>query len=551
MLEEPLLPAANIPAMALASAERFGSATALIDGERRWTYNEFGETVRGAMAAAIGLDIEKGDRIGLWGPNTSEWIFAALGILGAGGILVPLNTRWSGEEIGYALEKADVSALFVSQGFLGLDQVGSLRTAAPSLRATDTVVTLEGEVAGGRTFGDFLSLGEDVSREQVEASIARIRPEDTSDIMFTSGTTGRPKGVVLRHGTSLQVYNSLADLETLRPGDVYLIIPPFFHCFGYKAGWMACLLKGVTMIPQKVFDVEQVLDRIENDKVSVILGPPTVFTDILHSPRLAQIDASSLRVSCPSAASVPVELVRRLSSELGFDVVLNAYGLTEAHGAVSMCHPGDDPELVANFAGPPLVGCEVKIIDDNGAELDANEQGEVLVRGYNLMAGYYEDPGATAEAIDADGWLHTGDIGFLNEIGYLKITDRKKDMIITGGFNVYPAEVERVLLLDHNVGEVAVVAAPDDRMGEIGIAFVVPRPGATIDPDALIAHASKSLAAYKVPRHVLIVESLPRNASMKVLKHLLRAQLRAEVQPAEIRAGRDTSPLNADRSSSA
>ena len=528
MREAPPLPATNIPAMALASAEKFGPLTALIDGERRWTYAEFGETVRGAIAAAIALGIEKGDRVGLWGPNTSEWIFAALGILGAGGVLVPLNTRWNGDEIGYALEKAGASALFVSQGFLGLDQIGSLRSAAPALRATEIVVTLEGEVAGGRTFDEFLALGAASSPEQVEASITRISPDDPSDIMFTSGTTGRPKGVVLRHGASLQVYKSLADRETLRPGDVFLIIPPFFHCFGYKAGWMACLLKGVTMIPQKVFEVEEVLDRIQREKVSVILGPPTLFTDILHSPRLAQIDYSSLRVSCPSAASVPVELVRRLSSDLGFDVVLNAYGLTEAHGAVSMCHAGDEPELVANFAGPPIENCDVKIVDDRGVELRADEQGEVLVRGYNLMTEYYDDPEATVEVIDSEGWLHTGDIGILNEIGYLKITDRKKDMIITGGFNVYPAEVERVLLLDDNVSEAAVVAAPDQRMGEIGIAFVVPRLGGSIDPDALLIHAKDSLAGYKVPREIRIVGSLPRNASMKVVKHLLRAQLRAE-----------------------
>jgi acyl-CoA synthetase (AMP-forming)/AMP-acid ligase II len=525
--------------MALASAERCGPLAALIDGGRRWTYAEFGETVQGAIAAAIALGIEKGDRVGLWGPNTSEWIFAALGILGAGGILVPLNTRWSGEEIAYALQKADASALFVSQGFLGLDQIGSLRSAAPTLRATETLVTLEGEVAGGRTFDEFLASGAATSPDQVEASIAGIRPDDPSDIMFTSGTTGRPKGVVLRHGASLQVYNSLADLETLRPGDVFLIIPPFFHCFGYKAGWMACLLKGVTMIPQKVFEVDEVLDRIRDNKVSVILGPPTIFTDILHSPRLAQIDHSSLRVSCPSAASVPVELVRRLSSELGFDVVLNAYGLTEAHGAVSMCHAGDDPELVANFAGPPIEGCDVKIVDENGVELGTNEQGEVLARGYNLMTEYYDDPAATAEAIDPEGWLHTGDIGILNELGYLKITDRKKDMIITGGFNVYPAEVERVILLDDSIGEAAVVAAPDERMGEIGIAFVVPRPGHTIDVEGLLNRLKKSLAAYKLPREIRTVDALPRNASMKVLKHILRTELRDESEPTAGRAGPD------------
>jgi len=526
--EAPPLPAPSIPAAVLASTREFATETALIDGGHRWTYAQLGETMVEAIASTMALGIEKGDRVGLWGPNTAEWIFAALGILGAGGILVPLNTRWSGEEIAFALDKADASALFVAQGFLGLDQVGSIRSVAPSLRALETVVTLEGSTEGATEFPQFLELGSQVPRAEVVAAIEAIEPQDTSDIMFTSGTTGRPKGVILRHGTSLQVYSWLADLQTIRPGDVNLVVPPFFHCFGYKAGWLGSFLKGATVIPQKIFTVDEVLDRIEAERVSILLGPPTIYLDLLNSPRRDEVDLSSLRVSCPSAASVPVELIRRLSSDLGFDIVLNGYGLTEAHATVSICHPGDDPELVANFAGPPIDGCELKIVDDDGHELPANEQGEVLVRGYLLMDGYYEDPDATAESIDADGWLHTGDVGFLNEIGYLKITDRKKDMIITGGFNVYPAEIERVLLLDDSVHEAAVVAAPDERMGEVGVAFLVPRPGRSIDVDALLAQARTMLAAYKVPRAVRVVSELPKNASMKVLKHQLRDQLRAE-----------------------
>ena len=527
MSEVPPIPAPSIAAMVLDSAERYGAVTALIDGDRRWTYTELGTTVRRAIRATIALGIQPGDRVGLWAPNTSEWIIAALGILGSGALLVPLNTRWTGDEIAYSLEKADAAALFVAQGFLGLDQVGSVREVAPDLRALATIVTLEGHAPGARTFDEYMALAEKVDDAGVDARLANIGPEDPCDVMFTSGTTGRPKGVILRHGTSMELYGWMGTMMTMRPGDVDLVVPPFFHCFGYKAGWLTSFMRGVTVIPQKVFDVDEVFDHIENDKVSIYLGPPTIYTDLLNSPRLASADVSSLRVSCPSAASVPVELVKRLKSDLGFDIVLNAYGLTEGHAIVTMCRPQDDPEMVANTAGQTLEGIELKVIDDDGAALPPGEQGEVLVRGFNLMTGYYEDPDATAEAIDDEGWLHTGDIGFLNDQGYLKITDRKKDMIITGGFNVYPAEIERVLLLDENVGEAAVVAGPDKRMGEVAIAFIIPRPGKTVDPDAVLSMAAEHLAKYKLPREVRIVESLPRNASMKVLKHQLRDLVRS------------------------
>jgi len=522
----------SIPATVLESAGRFGEATALIDGARRWSYTELGSDVRRSIRAAIGLGIEPGDRVGLWAPNTAEWIFAALGILGAGAVLVPLNTRWTGDEIAYALEKADAKALFVAQGFLGLDQVGSLRSVAPELRALQSIVTLEGDEPGARTFAEFLELAAVVPDTAVEARVAAIEPEDVADVMFTSGTTGRPKGVMLRHGTSLRLYEEMSDVLTMRPGDVDLVIPPFFHCFGYKAGWLASFMKGATCIPQKIFDIDEVLARIESEHVSIILGPPTMYTDIMNHPRLASTDISSLRVAIPSAAMVPVELIKRIKSDLGFDIVLCGYGLTEAHATVTMGREGDDPELIANSVGRPMSDIEVKVVDDEGAELPVGQQGEVVVRGYLLMSGYFNDADATAEAIDAEGWLHTGDVGFFNDVGYLKITDRKKDMIISGGFNVYPAEIERVLLFDEAVAEAAVVAGPDARMGEVAVAFVIPRPGKTVDAGALIALAGEHLARYKVPSEVRIVESLPRNASMKVLKHQLRDELRAEVSTA-------------------
>ena len=530
MTDAPPLRFPSIPAMVLENAERYGTKTALIDGEQRWSYAELGEVTRRATAAAIELGIQPGDRVGLWGPNTAEWILSALGILGAGAWLVPLNTRWSGEEIAYTLGKADCSALFAAQGFLDLDQVGSVRAAEPSLRCLERVVTLEGEVPGGRSFGEFLALADGADLAEAEARIAAVRPRGSLGRDVHLGDHGPAQGVILLHGTSLRAFGWMAEMMTIGEDDVNLVIPPFFHCFGYKAGWMASFMQGAAVIPQKVFLPEQVMARIEEHRVSVMLGPPTIYTDVLNHPDRGKYDLSSLRVSCPSAAAVPVELIHRLRDELGFEIVLNAYALTEAHALCTMAPPGSDPELVANFAGPPMAGGEIKIIDDDGVELPTGEAGEVLYRGFNVMPGYYEDPEATAEAIDDEGWLHTGDIGFLNEVGWIKITDRKKDMIITGGFNVYPAEIERVLLLDDCVGEAAVVAAPDARMGEVGVAFIVPRPGKQVDAAELLAHAAVHLAKYKVPREVRVVDSLPKNASMKVLKHQIRDELRAEAQ---------------------
>jgi acyl-CoA synthetase (AMP-forming)/AMP-acid ligase II len=512
------------------NARRFDSLEALVDGPTRMSYAELGGRVREATAAAMASGIEPGDRAAIWAPNSVEWVIAALGLVSAGAALVPLNTRFKGEEAAYVLARSSAKLLVVADGFLDADYSGMLAEAAhrskefatPHLRA---IVSLAPSPAPGTIgFAEWLAGGRSVADDgAIDERIANIGPDDVSDVFFTSGTTGRPKGVVVTHAQTLRVFQTWSDVVGLREGDRYLVVNPFFHTFGYKAGIIACLLRGATIIPEPVFDVKAVLERIAAERVSVLPGAPTLYSSILDGPDRSQLDLSSLRLAVTGAASVPVRLVERMRAELTFRTVLTAYGLTEATGTVSMCRQDDDAETVATTCGQAIPDTEVIIVDSGGNQLPPDQAGEVLVRGYNVMTGYFDDPAATAEAIDAQGWLHTGDIGVLDDRGYLRITDRLKDMFVVGGFNAYPAEIEQILMRHDAISEVAVIGVPDERMGEVGKAFVVLRPGSELKPDELIGWARERMANYKVPRSVAVVAELPRNASGKVRKGDLRA----------------------------
>jgi acyl-CoA synthetase (AMP-forming)/AMP-acid ligase II len=529
----------SIPGVLRVNGRRLSDRESLVDPDsgRRWTFAELEAEMVRSVRAAIAAGVRPGDRVGIWLPNSAEWIIAALGVLGAGGVLVPLNTRFKAEEAAYVLRKSGARMLIAGTDFLGMDHLRMLRSGEPDLaKELHTVCALGAVPEGAVSWDDHLAAGVLVPETTAIERIDAITGDDLSDIMFTSGTTGAPKGVMLTHAQSLRAHGYLSAVFGFALGDRYLVIPPFFHTFGYKAGWMASLMHGVTVIPQRIFDVDEVLGRIERERVTVLLGPPTLFNDLMRHPRRGDHDLSSLRFTVPSAAVVPVELVHRLHDDLGFDVVLTAYGLTEATSMVSTCRPEDDPEDIANSVGRPAQDVEVTLIDAEGGPVAPGEAGEVLVRGYVVMRGYWEDPEATAEVIDADGWLHTGDIGTLNERGFLRITDRKKDMFIAGGFNAYPAEIERLLLRYEAVADVAVIGVPDDRLGEVGAAFVVPAAGQDVRAADLIAWAREHMANYKVPRHVHLVAELPRNASMKVRKADLRAQFARAAAPSGLKA---------------
>jgi acyl-CoA synthetase (AMP-forming)/AMP-acid ligase II len=482
---------------------KYADAEAVVDGDRRVSFAQLATLVRRGAAFCISQGVSPGDRVAVWAPNSLDWVVAALGAVSAGAALVPLNTRFKGDEASWILDKSRAALTFVAPPFLGNDY-------AAMLGGREGVVTLDA------------SLWDVDVPAEVDERIAALRPDDVGDVIFTSGTTGRPKGVVTTHAQTLGVFDTWSDVVGLAEGDRYLVVNPFFHTFGYKAGIIACLLRGATIVPQPVFDVPALLELIGRERISVLPGPPTLYQSILDATDRDRHDLSSLRLAVTGAAVVPVALVERMFSDLGCETVLTAYGLTEATGTVTMCRRDDDPVTIATTSGRAIPDTEVRVVDRDGTAVATGEAGEVVVRGYNVMQGYFEDPEATGQTIDADGWLHTGDIGVLDERGNLRITDRLKDMYVVGGFNAYPAEIEQVLATHPAVAESAVVGVPDERLGEVGKAFVVARPGASVDPDDVVAFCRERMANYKVPRSVEVVEMLPRNASGKVLKFALR-----------------------------
>jgi acyl-CoA synthetase (AMP-forming)/AMP-acid ligase II len=528
----------GVPGLVRSAAARFADREAVVEGRTRISYEELGTRVERAAAACMASGVRVGDRVAIWAPNTLDWIVSALGAVSAGAVLVPLNTRFKGAEAAYVLARSRAKLLFVTGTFLGTSYVASLRRAAgrpqeagpgagagpvsgpgpvpgstagtgplPGLPHLEQVVVLADDApADFRTWKDFLADGEGVGRDEVRRRGAAVSGVSPSDIIFTSGTTGRPKGAVITHAQTLRGYEIWSDLAGLREGDRYLIVNPFFHTFGYKAGIIACLMRGATMVPQPVFDVD------------------TVHQSLLDHPSRDTYDLSALRLVVTGAAVVPLRLVERLRTELGVDTVLTAYGLSEASGIVTMCRRGDPPAVIASTSGRAIPDTEVRVVDASGAPAAPGSPGEVLVRGFNVMSGYFEDPEATAAVLSPDGWLRTGDVGVLDPEGNLRITDRIKDMFIVGGFNAYPAEIEQLLGLHPEVADVAVIGIPDSRLGEVGKAYVVRRPHSTLTADDLITWSRREMANYKVPRTVEFVGDLPRNASGKVVKGELRGR---------------------------
>lgn len=515
----------SIPELVRWSTAEFADLPAIRDQDVTLTYRELGAAIDQMARAMVAFGIEQGDAVAVWAPNCWQWVVAGLGAARAGAVLVPVNTRFKGNEAAYVLDKARVRLLFVVDGFLDTDYSGSL--ANEDLPALVQIVDLVAP-DGARTeaFETFSALGDGNDREQLQAEVERrtdaTTPTDVALIMFTSGTTGHPKGVMIRGGAIIRVFYTYGESLMVEPADPYLLVNPYFHAFGFNSGVIVCLMFGALNLPVAVYEPGEVLALIERERVAIFPGPPALFQGLLNHPDLESFDISSLRSCVTGAASISVELVVAMRERLGFENVMTAYGMTETSGLAAYTRRGDSPELVASTSGCAPADVELRVVDSDGIDVETGVEGELLVRGFQVTPGYLDAPEQTAEAIDEDGWLHTGDVAVMNDDGYIDITDRMKDMFIMGGFNAYPAEIERVMVEHPAIGVAAVVGVPDERMGEVGAAFVIAASGTTPDLTEIQSWCRENMANYKVPRYIWIVEDLPLTASNKVRKPELR-----------------------------
>jgi HIP---CoA ligase len=519
------LPWPTIPAMTAAAGERFGDDLAVCDGTTTLSWSGLFEAARSFGAALIASGCEPGDRVALWAPNSAEWIVACLGLFQAGAVLVPVNTRFKGPEAAEILSRSRARVLVTVTGFLGTDYVTMLRSAGAELPELETIIVARGEVPEkAESWPGFAARATASAQAEADRRRAALGTDDVSDILFTSGTTGVPKGVVMTHGRTLHCGTDWATMTGLGHADRYLMVNPYFSQFGYKAGILACVASGAAMLPEAVLDVDRLLARVQQERATVLPGPPTLYQSILDRADLGRYDLSSLRVAVTGATDIPVELIRRVREELPFRLIISGYGMTES-GTAASTGPDDDFAAIATTVGRARPGFEIRIVDERGSEVPPREMGEILFRGPSVMLRYLDNPEGTAAALSADGWLRSGDLGTFDGEGRLRIVGRIKDMFIVGGFNVYPAEVENVLLRHPGIRRAAVIGIPDRRLGDVGMAFVVLRPEATATTgDDIISWCREQMANYKVPRVVEIISELPLNASGKVEKAVLRAR---------------------------
>lgn len=508
------VPWSSIPAMFQDSARRFAGSVAISDRGLELTYGQLKQEVDRLSRALVAVGIAPGDKVGLWLPNSAKWIICALALQQVGGVLVPLNTRFKAAELDYIFHKARPRLIFYQGECLGVDHARILdqTTWAPVVR-----VDVEGST-GDIGWQALLARADEVPQAEVERRLAAIGPTDLCDIMFTSGTTGRPKGVLCMHGQVLRGYMGFCKRTRMDGSDVLGLVVPFFHSFGYKAGWVSAFLQGAKVVTIQKLETIPLLELIAAERITYLPGPPTVFISLIQEPRLAEFDISSLRFTIIGSTSVPPSLIGEMRETLGFDAILQGYGITEATALGANSLWGDSDDLVANTAGRAHEELEMIVVDDGGNPLPPGEIGEIWLRGFSIMRGYFEDEAATREAVTPEGWLRTGDLGSLDGQGYVTIHGRKREMIIVGGFNAYPAEIESLLATHPAIAEAAVIGEAEPRLGEVPVAFVTLRLGATATEPELIAWARETMANFKVPRRFTILPELPRNASGKVVK---------------------------------
>ena len=519
----PALPWPTLSRMLESSVETYASKVALIDGDTQLSYTVLGERVEAIARGIVAAGVEPGDRVSICLPNSWQWVACAFAIWRAGAVIAPINTRFKSGEFGHILELAEPKLVFICDEFLGNPLRKHFDTAAAALAHEGAVRPKAIDCAtDGVEWQAFLSAGEAVDGQVLIDRVDAQKPDTLADIIFTSGTTGVPKGVMATHGQDVRAYRNLGLVEDMSERDVLGIVLPFFHTFGFKAGFVLSCMSGATTCIFNRLDPDRLISAIERHKITFLPGPPAIFHALLDHPRRDEYDLTSLRLAVVGSTFVPTALTRRMQKELHFDHIVSSYGLTEATGVGTQARIGDPEEVIVNTIGSPQLEVEVRIWNnDHLAAVD--EVGEIQLRGYNITSGYYRNPEATKAAIGSDGWLSTGDLGAMRADGNVVFRGRLREMMIIGGFNVYPLEVENALRHNPAVAEVAVMGIPDDRLGETPAAFVVRAAGSDIDGEALHAWLTERIAGYKVPRSWRFLDALPVNASGKIVKDELRS----------------------------
>lgn len=505
----------------------------------RWSYRQLGEAVDAFSAGLLALNLQPGDRIGIWSPNNIEWVIAQFATAKAGLILVNINPAYRKGELSYTLKKVACKALILAREFKTSNYVAMLREIAPAIDSSESgnlnlaelpdlrslIVISDDAIDGMFRFADIAGMAPADAAEQLAARALVSQPDDAINIQFTSGTTGLPKGATLTHFNVLNNGYFVGQAMKFTERDRLCIPVPLYHCFGMVMSVLTSVLHGATMVfPSEAFEPRATLEAISEEKCTALQGVPTMFIAELEVPGFDQFDLSHLRTGIMAGAPCPIEVMRKVVSDMNMDEVTIAYGMTET-SPVSFQSAVDDPlEKRVSTVGRIHPHVQVKIIDENGAVVQRGTSGELCTRGYSVMLGYWEDKEQTLQTIDKAGWLHTGDLAVIDDDGYCDIVGRVKDMIIRGGENIYPREIEEYLFLHPQIQEVAVFGIPDEKYGEAVVAWIRLRQGELIDADGIRDYCNEQIAYYKVPKHIIIVEEFPMTVTGKIQKFIMREQ---------------------------
>ncbi|UXH46688.1 AMP-binding protein [Rossellomorea vietnamensis] len=521
-------------------------AVVYADRGLRWSYHEFNQLCRQAAKGFMKLGINKGDHIAIWASNTPEWLVSQFSTGKMGAVLVTVNTNYRSAELEYLLRQSDSQTIILMEEFRGASYIDMLYEICPELKSSEpgelksaklpflknVIVLGDNSYPGTYSWEDIMEKGKEVEENDLDERLSSLSPHDVINMQYTSGTTGFPKGVMLTHSNIVNNGYNIAGCMRLGNEDRLCIPVPFFHCFGCVLGVLACVSVGATMVPLQEFDPRLVLKTVQDEKCTGLHGVPTMFISELNLPDFDQYDLSHLRTGIMAGSNCPIEVMKGVMDKMGADEITIAYGQTESSPVITQTRTHDPIELKVETVGKSLPNVEVKIVEPgSNREIPCGVQGELCTRGYHVMKGYYKNEEATRLAIDDEGWLHTGDLAVMDEHGYCRITGRLKDMIIRGGENIYPREIEEFLYSHPKVLDVQVIGIPDEVYGEEVMAWIILKEGQTATSEEIREYCTGKISRHKIPRYIEFTDAYPMTASGKIQKFRLREQAKQTAIP--------------------